>query len=153
MKNAEDISKQAKIYEQLILNQIGAFIANKRNEKNITIRELNKITGVSIGVISDLENAKSMPRVETLIKLAEALEISLSLIFENMKPATQKTSNKSKIIPDDMNKYDKISTLLAGLSYAKEEITDIISYIKFTDYKKQKWDELIAKIGKSCQNC
>ncbi len=138
MKNAEDISKQAKIYEQLILNQIGAFIANKRNEKNITIRELNKITGVSIGVISDLENAKSMPRVETLIKLAEALEISLSLIFENMKPATQKTSNKSKIIPDDMNKYDKISTLLAGLSYAKEEITDIISYIKFTDYKKQK---------------
>ena len=153
MKNAEDISKQAKIYEQLILNQIGAFIANKRNEKNITIRELNKITGVSIGVISDLENAKSMPRVETIIKLAEALEISLSLIFENMKPATQKTSNKSKIIPDDMNKYDKISTLLAGLSYAKEEITDIISYIKFTDYKKQKWDELIAKIGKSCQNC
>lgn len=153
MKNAEDISKQAKIYEQLILNQIGAFIANKRNEKNITIRELNKITGVSIGVISDLENAKSMPRVETLIKLAEALEISLSLIFENMKPATQKTSNSSKIIPDDMNKYDKISTLLAGLSYAKEEITDIISYIKFTDYKKQKWDELIAKIGKSCQNC
>ncbi|HIQ89151.1 TPA: helix-turn-helix transcriptional regulator [Candidatus Galligastranaerophilus faecipullorum] len=138
MKNAEDISKQAKIYEQLILNQIGAFIANKRNEKNITIRELNKITGVSIGVISDLENAKSMPRVETIIKLAEALEISLSLIFENMKPATQKTSNKSKIIPDDMNKYDKISTLLAGLSYAKEEITDIISYIKFTDYKKQK---------------
>lgn len=137
MKNAEDISKQAKIYEQLILNQIGAFIANKRNEKNITIRELNKITGVSIGVISDLENAKSMPRVETLIKLAEALEISLSLIFENMKPATQKTSNKSKIIPDDMNKYDKISTLLAGLSYTKEEITDIISYIKFTDYKKQ----------------
>lgn len=138
MKNTEDISKQAKIYEQLILNQIGAFIANKRNEKNITIRELNKITGVSIGVISDLENAKSMPRVETIIKLAEALEISLSLIFENMKPATQKTSNKSKIIPDDMNKYDKISTLLAGLSYAKEEITDIISYIKFTDYKKQK---------------
>lgn len=138
MKNAEDISKQAKIYEQLILNQIGAFIANKRNEKNITIRELNKITGVSIGVISDLENAKSMPRVETLIKLAEALEISLSLIFENMKPATQKTSNSSKIIPDDMNKYDKISTLLAGLSYTKEEITDIISYIKFTDYKKQK---------------
>lgn len=138
MKNAEDISKQAKIYEQLILNQIGAFIANKRNEKNITIRELNKITGVSIGVISDLENAKSMPRVETLIKLAEALEISLSLIFENMKPATQKISNSSKIIPDDMNKYDKISTLLAGLSYAKEEITDIISYIKFTDYKKQK---------------
>ena len=138
MKNAEDISKQAKIYEQLILNQIGAFIANKRNEKNITIRELNKITGVSIGVISDLENAKSMPRVETLIKLAEALEISLSLIFENMKPVTQKTSNNSKIIPDDMNKYDKISTLLAGLSYTKEEITDIISYIKFTDYKKQK---------------
>lgn len=138
MKNAEDISKQAKIYEQLILNQIGAFIANKRNEKNITIRELNKITGVSIGVISDLENAKSMPRVETLIKLAEALEISLSLIFENMKPAAQKISNSSKIIPDDMNKYDKISTLLAGLSYAKEEITDIISYIKFTDYKKQK---------------
>ena len=138
MKNAEDINKQAKIYEQLILNQIGAFIANKRNEKNITIRELNKITGVSIGVISDLENAKSMPRIETLIKLAEALEISLSSIFENMKPATQKTPNHSKIIPDDMNKYDKISTLLAGLSYTKEEIADIISYIKFTDYKKQK---------------
>ena len=138
MKNVEDISKQAKIYEQLILNQIGAFIANKRNEKNITIRELNKITGVSIGVISDLENAKSMPRIETIIKLAEALEISLSLIFENMKPATQKISNHSKIIPDDINKYDKISTLLAGLSYTKEEIADIISYIKFTDYKKQK---------------
>lgn len=137
MKNTEEIKKQAEIYESLILNQIGVFINNKRKERNITIRELNTITGVSIGVISDLENKRCMPRVETLIRIAEALEIPLSLVFENMKPVNVSKTNGSKVIADDSNKYDKLGTCVAGLNYTKEDVAEIVSYAKYLDFRKQ----------------
>lgn len=138
MKKAEEIKQQAELYENLILNQIGVFINNKRKERNITIRDLNAITGVSIGVISDLENKKCMPRVETLIRIAEALEIPLSLVFENMKPVNiDNKKNGSKVIADDSSKYDKLGTCVAGLNYTKEDVAEIVSYAKYLDFKKQ----------------
>ena len=36
-----------------------------------------------------------------------------------------------------MNKYDKLSSFVAGLDYTKEEVADIVSYIKYLDFKKQ----------------
>ena len=138
MKNAEDVKNQAEMYEKLILNQIGVFINSKRKERGMTVRDLNKATGVSLGVISDLENQNSLPRIETLIRIAEVLEIPLSILFENMKPINVRKDNHSKIIADDINKFDKISTFMAGLNFTKEEVAEILSYIRFLEFKGNK---------------
>ena len=137
-KDAEQVKHQASMYEKVILNQIGVYINTKRKEKDISIRDLNAMTGVSIGVISDLENKRCMPRIETFIRLSEALEIPISLIFENMKPIRTKKANGSMIIADYTSKYDQLSTYVAGLGYSKEEVADIVSYAKFIDFKNPK---------------
>lgn len=140
MKNAEQIKQEAEYYENLILNQIAIFINNKRKEKGITVRDLNKITGVSIGVISDLENHNSMPRIETLIRICEALDIDINVLFENMKLAPSTLRKGTRTNTQKINKYDKLGQLLAGFEnseYTKEDIAEIISYAKYIDFKKQ----------------
>ena len=139
MKKVQDIKKQSKKYERIILKQIGNFIHNQRKEKGVTIKDLNVMTGIGIGIISDLENHKnSMPRIETFVRISEALDIPLSLIFEKMKPITTKVSNGSKIVADDtVNKYDLLASFIAGLDYSNEDVAEVVSYVKYLDYKKR----------------
>ena len=133
--NTEYIKNEADKYEKIILNQIGTYINNKRKESNLTIRELNSITGVSLAVLSDLENAKSMPRIETFLRIAEALEIRHSQLFEHMKPVST-FSVEDKETECTSNKYDQLATFMAGLGYNKEDTSEMVNYLKFIDHKK-----------------
>ncbi len=138
--NADEIKQQAEYYEKLILNQIGVFINTKRKEKGITVRDLNKMTGVSLGVISDLENTNCMPRVETLLRICEALDIDNTVLFENMKLAHTSARKDSSVTASKIDKYDKLGQILAGLedfTYSKEDVAEIVSYMKYLDFKKQ----------------
>ena len=138
MKNPKDVKKQVKLYEKEILKQVGVFIYNQRKKRGVTIKDLNLMTGVGTAVISDLENTKSMPRIETLLRICEVLDISLSDLFDHMKLGTVKTDSNSALVTDNpMNKYDKLSSFVAGLDYTKEEVADIVSYTKYLDFKKQ----------------
>ena len=138
MKNPEDVKKQVKRYEKEILKQVGVFIYNQRKKRGVTIRDLNIMTGVGTAVISDLENTKSMPRIETLLRICEVLEISFSDLFDHMKLGNVMIDNHHAIVTDyPMNKYDKLSSFVAGLDYTKEEVADIVSYTKYLDFKKQ----------------
>ena len=138
MKNPEDVKKQVKRYEKEILKQVGVFIYNQRKKRGVTIKDLNLMTGVGTAVISDLENTKSMPRIETLLRICEVLEISFSDLFDHMKLGNVMTDNHHAIVTDyPMNKYDKLSSFVAGLDYTKEEVADIVSYTKYLDFKKQ----------------
>ena len=137
MKQADEIKRQVKLYEKNILEQIGSFIHNRRKEKGVLIKDLNIMTGVGTAVISDLENAESMPRIETLLRICEALEISFPTLFEQMKHVTADELKGSKIVIDNTNKYDRLSTYMAGLGFSKEDVADIVSYARFIDFKKK----------------
>ena len=138
MKNPKDVKEQVKLYEKEILKQVGVFIYNQRKKRGVTIKDLNIMTGVGTAVISDLENTKSMPRIETLLRICEVLEISFSDLFDHMKLGNVMTDNHHAIVTDyPMNKYDKLSSFVAGLDYTKEEVADIVSYTKYLDFKKQ----------------
>ena len=137
MKRADEIKAQVKMYEKAILEHIGPFIHSKRKEKGILIKDLNKMTGVGTAVISDLENAISMPRIETLLRICEAIEVSYPTLFEQMKFVKEDDDKNSKLITDDTDKYDRLSTVIAGLGYTKEDVADIVSYAKYLNFKKQ----------------
>ncbi|WIF95164.1 helix-turn-helix domain-containing protein [Caminicella sporogenes] len=59
---------------------IGKIIRNARIRKKLTQLEVSKNTGISRNYISDIENGRYMPSVETLFLIAKYLEIDLNLL-------------------------------------------------------------------------
>ncbi len=51
-------------------------------EKNVGIGELANLIGVAQPSMSNIVNEKSMPSIETLQKIADALEVHISDLFE-----------------------------------------------------------------------
>lgn len=53
-----------------------------REEKNITLYKLSKITGISRSYLDELENnKKTNPSLETIYKISTALEVNIRKLF------------------------------------------------------------------------
>jgi transcriptional regulator with XRE-family HTH domain len=46
-----------------------------RLQKRLSVRDLSKMSGVSAGHISYIENGHKMPTIDVLVKIAKALEV------------------------------------------------------------------------------
>jgi len=57
-------------------NEIGTRIAERRKELNLTQEALTNLTGISTNQLSNLENSRSVPTVDTIMKLSEALQVT-----------------------------------------------------------------------------
>ena len=119
------LDKQAELIFNQVIKQVGDTLSTKRYSKSISARELNKLSGVSLAVISDLENYHNMPRVISLIKMALALDIPVSELF-------------TSIIPEDIerNPYNTIRTTLKEFQLNRNEIEEVIHFIDFIRAKK-----------------
>jgi len=53
-----------------------------RNQQGLSIRELARKSGVSKSQISDIENGKSMPTIDTLWLLTKALGVSCENLYK-----------------------------------------------------------------------
>lgn len=70
--------------EDLLL-VIGDKIKAKRTHKNITLMELASRAGVSKGLISQIENNRTVPSLPVLLAIIHALEEDLKSFFEDMQ--------------------------------------------------------------------
>jgi len=70
--------------EEDILIQISNRIKERRREKNITVQELALRANVSKGLISQIENSRSIPSLIVLIEIIKALEIDLNEFFKDI---------------------------------------------------------------------
>ena len=59
--------------------EINNLFSTKRNLMNMTVRELGEKAGVSYTVIYDLEKRNILPKVETLLKIANALNFAVEI--------------------------------------------------------------------------
>ena len=65
------------------LNQkIGKRITELRKERNLTMEKLAYISEISKGGLSEIERGLKEPRLSTLIKICETLEIPLKDFFD-----------------------------------------------------------------------
>lgn len=130
-KHAEKVSEITDYLEECVLKKLAVFISAIRKEKGLSVREVNERSKVSLAVINDLEKARSMPRVETLIRLGLALEIDFNEVFRALI-----LSDK---ISTDINFYKVNKTDLAmdiaRYGYDKNQVSEIIDFIKFIDFK------------------
>jgi transcriptional regulator with XRE-family HTH domain len=72
--------------EELIL-LLGDKIKTKRTQKNITLEQLAKKAGVSKGLISQIENNRTVPSLPVLFSIIHSLDEDLKTFFEDMQDA------------------------------------------------------------------
>lgn len=63
--------------------EIGDKLRKIRKENKLTLKELSIKTGVSISFISDIENKRRNPSIDTLKILAKALGVSVSIFWDD----------------------------------------------------------------------
>ena len=61
---------------------IGKKIRKLRQNKGLTIQDLSEKTGLSKGLISQIENEQVSPPISTLMKIANALKVELAYFFQ-----------------------------------------------------------------------
>jgi len=71
------------MYEELIL-LLGDKVKSKRSQKNVTLEELAAKAGVSKGLISQIENNRTVPSLPVLFSLIHSLDEDLKTFFEDM---------------------------------------------------------------------
>lgn len=54
-----------------------------RNKKNLTLRQLEKMTGISRSTLNTIENGQTSPTLFQLETIAEALQVKISDLFES----------------------------------------------------------------------
>ncbi|RFZ84226.1 XRE family transcriptional regulator [Mucilaginibacter terrenus] len=71
-----------------VLIQISNRIKERRREKNITVQELANKANVSKGLISQIENSRTIPSLIVLIDIIKALDIDLNVFFKDIRSKT-----------------------------------------------------------------
>lgn len=67
-----------------IILQIGNRIKEKRKENSITLQELAEEVGVTKGLISQIENNRTVPSLTVLLSIIKALRVDLNEFFDNL---------------------------------------------------------------------
>jgi transcriptional regulator with XRE-family HTH domain len=65
---------------------LGTTIRDLRQKHKLTIAEVAEQTGISRGMLSKIENAQTATSLDTLVKIANALGVSMSTLFRHYNP-------------------------------------------------------------------
>ncbi len=105
---------------------IGTRLRKLREEKNFSQGDIEKRTGLLRCYISRVENGHTVPSIETLERLASALEIPLyQLFYEGDEPPALPNLSKRKtteelVLGDESEKetrfYEKVKRLLTRIN-------------------------------------
>jgi ribosome-binding protein aMBF1 (putative translation factor) len=75
--------------ERVLEVAIGRAVRNFRRQKAMTVASLSKQTGLSIGMLSKIENGITSPSLTTLQTLAHALSVPLTAFFRRFEEARE----------------------------------------------------------------
>ncbi len=120
--------------EQIVFNitaNIGDYLKKRRAEKDLSIREISRRSGVSTAVISDIENGKSLPRIEILVKLALAMDILLDNLFASFIPRSFSTKTIEK---QQLN----LSGMLERTGLSKLDVKEVLEFVEFKKSRRRK---------------
>lgn len=95
--------------------KLGEKIRNLRKEQKVSIEKLAQMSGVSTGLISQMERDITTPSVDTLWEVSKALNVHINYFFdeyENNSPIVRKGERKKIIIPNSNITYELLSPSL-----------------------------------------
>lgn len=65
-------------YEKVVV-KVAIMISKKRQAKKISLYQLSKLTGVTIGHLSRIERGFDMPRIDVLSRIFNALDLEITI--------------------------------------------------------------------------
>ncbi|MCY4334209.1 MAG: XRE family transcriptional regulator [Litoreibacter sp.] len=83
--------KREKVLEVAIGREVRAF----RKAQGTTVAELSETTGLSIGMLSKIENGNTSPSLQTLQSLANALSVPLTSFFRQFEERREAVHTKA----------------------------------------------------------
>jgi len=87
---------------------LGENIRILRNKKGYSILKVKELTGLSKSTISELETDKTSPTVETLQKIARALQLEVEELFKNPSFIAPGSDNIEKVTKENMSTIDTV---------------------------------------------
>jgi len=78
--------------------KVGGQIRRRRRERNLTLAQISDATGLNVGYLSQIENDKASPSLETLAELAEALDVPIAwfLLDQSVAPRVVRASERPR---------------------------------------------------------
>ncbi|WP_226933394.1 helix-turn-helix domain-containing protein [Pseudogemmobacter faecipullorum] len=81
----QDPHRVSEAREKVLEVAIGRAVRNFRRQKGMTVADLSSQTGLSIGMVSKIENGITSPSLTTLQTLAHALSVPLTSFFRRFE--------------------------------------------------------------------
>lgn len=81
--------------EKVLEVAIGREVRSFRRQQEITVAELAQLTGLSIGMLSKIENGNTSPSLTTLQTLANALSVPITSFFRRFEERREAVHTKS----------------------------------------------------------
>lgn len=81
--------------EKVLEVAIGREVRAHRRQQEVTVAELSATTGLSIGMLSKIENGNTSPSLTTLQTLANALSVPITSFFRGFEDARQAVHTKA----------------------------------------------------------
>lgn len=78
-------------------------------EKNMTINRVSTLAGISVTTLSSIINRDSSPRIDTVYKICQGLDVSF-IDFFDFPPYNQRPGGSSK--KEEESKWEKLSNAL-----------------------------------------
>lgn len=126
--------------------EIGSKIRELRKSKNINITELSKNTGVSTGMISQIERNMAVPSVASLWKIAKSLDVSIGYFFEE-----EEGEKINPIVKVNQRKRIKTKNTNATYELLGPDLDRKIEFLYITiEPGKASNSELIKHEGEEC---
>ena len=76
---------------------VGAMLREQRRLLNLTLQEVADRAGITKGFLSEIERDKAIPSVATLMRLRDALSLSISSLFRSSLPRVVRSNERQKI--------------------------------------------------------
>jgi transcriptional regulator with XRE-family HTH domain len=100
-------------------NEIGSRISERRKELQLTQEMLTNLTDISTNQLSNIENNRSVPTIETILRLCEALKVTpdyflLGIVKDANGDSVAAISQKALLCTEKQRKliYEFISLLI-----------------------------------------
>lgn len=81
------------------VDEIGVRVKKLREEKNLSLDELSKLTGFGVDFLESIESNKIQPQLGTLIKLSKALDSAFSRLVSGVGDKLYSVTRKSEEKP------------------------------------------------------
>lgn len=111
---------------------VGEIIRELRLQKGLTQKQLGDLCGMADSAIRRYESGRANPKLETIKKIADALDTSIDILLED---------NWEKYLPhfirDESLRSNTLAAHFEGEEFTDEELTEIKNFVEFVKSKRK----------------